>query len=70
MQIVLGFKLKIFDLDIRSLSLTKIDVNKGFNVISFLFFLSLSFYYDEVLMLIIFVLSFLSLDYVKKKFIN
>ena len=70
MQLFLGFKLKLFDLEIRSLSSTKLNLNLLMNIFSFIFIVVLSFFYNEFLILVIYIISALSLDYVKKEFIK
>lgn len=69
LQILLGLKLKIFDLKIRDIELKIFDFEKLFNVFSIFFFLILSIYFREVIYFFIYLISYYFLEHVKKKYI-
>ena len=69
LQIFLGLKLKIFDLKVREIKFELFNIDKVFNFSSIFFFLILSIYFKEFIYLIIYLISNLALENVKKKYI-
>jgi len=68
-QIFLSIKLKIFDLKIRGI--LKIDNNKKILfLLACIYFMLLSIYSNSYFILFLFLISYLSLHYVEKKFIQ
>ena len=68
-QIFLSIRLKIFDLNIRGI----LKLNRYRKILFFLtiiYFMLISIYSNSYFILILFLFSYLSLDYVKKKFIQ
>lgn len=68
-QIFLGLKLKLFDLKIREINYEFINIDRIFNYLSIFLFLILSIYFKEFLFFVIYFVSNMSLEYVKKKYI-
>lgn len=68
-QLFLSFRLKIFDLNIRGI----LKVNKYGNVLLFLsclYFMMISIYSNSYFILVLFLFSYFSLNYVEKKYIK
>ena len=69
LQIALGVRLKLFDIKIRGIAYKNINFELFFSIFSYAFFVILSFYFLNALLLIIFCISYISLSYVNNKYI-
>lgn len=69
-QILIGIKLRIFDLKIRDINFKLQSIFKYYDIISVVICLGISFYYAKFDFLVIFIISLLLLNYVKKKYIT
>lgn len=69
-QVFLGLKLKIFDMNIRNIKFQFFNINKFFDYSSLVFFAIISFYYKELVFIGIYLVSNTLLNYVRKKFIT
>ncbi len=68
-QVFLSIKLKIFDLNIRGI-LKINEYGKILLILAFIYFMTISIYTNSYFLLIIFLISYFSLNYVEKKFIQ
>tara|TARA_B100000123_G_scaffold38051_1_gene25080 strand:+ start:241 stop:510 length:270 start_codon:yes stop_codon:yes gene_type:complete len=68
-QVFLSIRLKIFDLNIRGI----LKINKYGKILfisALIYFMAISIYFNLYLLLILFLISYFSLDYVEKRFIQ
>ena len=68
-QVFLSIKLKIFDLNIRGI-LKINEYRKILLILAFIYFMAISIYSSSYFLLILFLISYFSLNYVEKKFIK
>lgn len=69
-QLFLTFQLKMFDLKLRSIFTLKTTYRNFLNILSFVFFTLFSIYFQSFLVLFMFLISYFSLNYVDKKFVE
>lgn len=69
-QVLIGIHLKLFDLKIRSINTLKLNIEFLFTLFSFLYLAVLCFYTDIYFLMIIYFVVFLSLNFLKKKYIH
>ena len=68
-QVFLSIRLKIFDLNIRGI----LKINKYGKILfisALIYFMTISIYFNLYLLLILFLISYISLDYVDKRFVQ
>ena len=68
-QVFLSIRLKIFDLNIRGI----LKINKYGKILfisALIYFMAISIYFNLYLLLILFLISYISLDYVDKRFVQ
>ena len=68
-QILIGIQLKLFDIKIRNIKLKYNNIEILFNLISFLYLIFLGIYLNLYFLVIFYVIVFLSLNFIKKKYI-
>tara|TARA_Y100000389_G_scaffold168042_1_gene173532 strand:+ start:36345 stop:37133 length:789 start_codon:yes stop_codon:yes gene_type:complete len=69
-QILIGMQLKLFDLKIRNIEIKYLNTNFIFGLLSFSYLIFLSFYSNLYYIIIFYLGIFLSLDFLKKKYIT
>lgn len=69
-QILIGAQLKLFDVKIRNIDIKYKNVETMFTIISFLYLVLVSIYSNLYFIIIFYTIVFLSLIFVKKKYIN